>query len=66
MAHLNWQKSSYSEEASSCVFLAATPTGAVLLRESDVPDAILATSPARLRPLITRIKTGTLSASAPR
>ncbi|PSJ26210.1 DUF397 domain-containing protein [Streptosporangium nondiastaticum] len=66
MTALHWQKSTYSEHGNSCVFLAATPTGAVLLRESEAPDAILTTSPAELRPLITRIKTGTLSASAPR
>ncbi|MGK5546974.1 DUF397 domain-containing protein [Streptomyces sp. URMC 127] len=56
MTHLNWQKSSYSEEATSCVYLAATRTGEILLRESDAPGVILATTPARLRSFITRIK----------
>ncbi|MFF7729875.1 DUF397 domain-containing protein [Streptomyces sp. NPDC008001] len=60
--HLNWQKSSYSEEASSCVYLASTLSGEVLLRESDTPDVILATTPVRLRPFLARIKTGTFSA----
>ncbi|GGP56938.1 DUF397 domain-containing protein [Streptomyces abikoensis] len=79
---LNWQKSSYSEEASSCIYLAAgqawqkstyseygssciyvSPalTGTIHLRESDDPDVILTTTPARLRPLITRIKAGALT-----
>ncbi|GGX70810.1 DUF397 domain-containing protein [Streptomyces hiroshimensis] len=66
MTALHWQKSTYSEHGSSCVYLAATPGGTVLLRESDAPTDIIAAPPSRLRPLITRIKTGTLSASAPR
>ncbi|MFH8785168.1 DUF397 domain-containing protein [Streptomyces roseoverticillatus] len=66
MSTLNWQKSSYSQEASACVHLAVAPSGEVLVHESDAPDVILATTAARLRPLITRIKTRTLSASAPR
>ncbi|MEU1813867.1 DUF397 domain-containing protein [Streptomyces aureoversilis] len=60
MSALPWQKSSYSEAASACLYLAATPSGAVLLRESDIPDAVLATTHTRLRPLIARIKAGTL------
>ncbi|MCF3103994.1 DUF397 domain-containing protein [Streptomyces roseoverticillatus] len=64
MTALHWQKSTYSEHGNSCVFLAAAlGGGAVLLRESETPDVVLATTPAKLRPLITRIKTGTLSAS---
>ncbi|MFC5143824.1 DUF397 domain-containing protein [Streptomyces aureoversilis] len=63
MATLHWQKSSYSEHGNSCVHLAATAPGTVLLRESDAPGVILATTPAALRPLVTRIKAGTLSAS---
>ncbi len=58
---LDWQKSSYSEEASSCVYLAATATGTLHLRESDFPEALLTTTPDRLRPLISHIKTGTLT-----
>ncbi|QLE76013.1 DUF397 domain-containing protein [Streptomyces rectiverticillatus] len=45
-----------------CLCLAA-PGSAVLLRESETPDVVLATTRAALRPLITRIKTGTPSAS---
>ncbi|MGK5546973.1 DUF397 domain-containing protein [Streptomyces sp. URMC 127] len=64
MTALHWQKSSYCEAGSTCVHLAAAP-GVVLLRESDAPGVILATTPASLRPLLARVKTGTLSASDP-
>ncbi|MER5212238.1 DUF397 domain-containing protein [Streptomyces sp. NPDC002838] len=59
MTELNWQKSTYSEEASSCVYLAATPTGTVLLRESDEPETILTTGPDQLRALIAALRLGT-------
>ncbi|MEV5378622.1 DUF397 domain-containing protein [Streptomyces nondiastaticus] len=66
MAETNWQKSSYCEAGSTCVYLAAGPRRTVLLRESDAPTVVLTAAPGALRPLITRIKSGTLSASAPR
>ncbi|MEW2523553.1 DUF397 domain-containing protein [Streptomyces sp. NPDC047071] len=59
MDALNWQKSTYSENASSCVYVAAGPDGTVLLRESDDPQTILTTHPAQLGTLITALKTGT-------
>ena len=52
MTELNWQKSTYSEEASSCVYLATTPSGSILLRESDSPETILTTGPRQLDALI--------------
>jgi len=52
MTELNWQKSSYSEAASSCVYLTTTPTGTILLRESDEPEIVLNTGPCQLRALI--------------
>ncbi|MGY4740076.1 DUF397 domain-containing protein [Streptomyces sp. ATMOS53] len=52
MTELNWQKSTYSEEASSCVYLATTPTGTILLRESDEPHRILTTDTRPLAALI--------------
>ncbi|MEV8477557.1 DUF397 domain-containing protein [Streptomyces sp. NPDC051173] len=61
MTVLNWQKSSYSEYGSSCVHLAIGRDGAIHLHESDTPGTILTTTPHRLRPLISHIKTGTLS-----
>jgi hypothetical protein len=51
-----WQKSTYSEEGSACVYLAATPTGTILLRESDEPEEILTTSPSQLSALISALK----------
>ncbi|MEU7135292.1 DUF397 domain-containing protein [Streptomyces sp. NPDC046261] len=61
---LTWQKSSYSEEASSCLYLAASPSGLVHLRESDIPHAILTTTPDRLHPLISSIKAGRFDRAA--
>ncbi|MET8942242.1 DUF397 domain-containing protein [Streptomyces sp. NPDC004542] len=54
---LTWQKSTFSEEASSCVYLATTPAGTILLRESDSPEAILTTGPAQLDALIATLRT---------
>ncbi|MDH6624960.1 hypothetical protein M2271_002764 [Streptomyces sp. LBL] len=51
-----WQKSTYSEEASSCVYLATTPAGTILLRESDEPDAIIATGPRQFDALIRTLR----------
>lgn len=56
MPTLNWQKSTYSEEGSSCVYLAATPDKRIALRESDEPAIILTTTPATLDALIQAIK----------
>ncbi|WP_328555116.1 MULTISPECIES: DUF397 domain-containing protein [unclassified Streptomyces] len=52
MPELNWQKSTYSQESSSCVYVAATPTGTILLRESDSPETLLTTGPRQLATLI--------------
>ncbi|MEU5596571.1 DUF397 domain-containing protein [Streptomyces sp. NPDC020298] len=57
MTEPNWQKSTYSEEASSCVYLATTPTGTILLRESDEPQTILTTGPRQLDALISAFRT---------
>ncbi|MEV2212771.1 DUF397 domain-containing protein [Streptomyces sp. NPDC050997] len=51
-----WQKSTYSEEGSACVYLATTPTGTILLRESDEPETILTIGPRELHALITTIR----------
>ncbi|OPF84549.1 DUF397 domain-containing protein [Streptomyces antioxidans] len=60
MSRLNWRKSTFSEEASSCVYVGATGNGKVRLRESDEPDVILTTTPAALRALIRGAKAGDL------
>lgn len=54
---MHWQKSTYSQEASACVYLAATPTGTILLRESDEPETILSTDPRQLGALISALCT---------
>jgi hypothetical protein len=54
---LNWQKSTYSEEASSCVYVASAPTGTILLRESDDPaKTILTTGSHQLGALISAFR----------
>jgi len=58
MSTLSWQKSSYSEEGSSCVYVATAPDGTVRLRESDQPDDVLAMTPAMLGRLISGVKAG--------
>ncbi|KRV51261.1 hypothetical protein AQ490_00360 [Wenjunlia vitaminophila] len=58
MPDLNWKKSSYSERASSCLYLAATPDGTIKLRESDAPEVVLTTRSATLGALIRGIKAG--------
>lgn len=57
MTPLNWQKSTYSEQASSCVYVATTPDRSILLRESDTPETILTTGPRQLRALIATLRT---------
>ncbi|MEV0119578.1 DUF397 domain-containing protein [Streptomyces sp. NPDC050844] len=53
----DWQKSTYSPDGSNCVYIAATPDGAIHLRESDdAPDVTLTTTPDRLRTLIRTLK----------
>ncbi|MEU5052634.1 DUF397 domain-containing protein [Streptomyces sp. NPDC021096] len=64
MNALNWQKSSYSEYGSSCVYLAASPAGSIHLCESDTPHAVLSTIPDRLHPLISGIKAGRFDRAA--
>ncbi|MCX4666894.1 DUF397 domain-containing protein [Streptomyces sp. NBC_01381] len=54
----NWQKSTYSGDASNCVYIAATPDGTLRLRESDTPDIILTTTPNPLHALIRTLKGG--------
>ncbi|BCL30257.1 DUF397 domain-containing protein [Streptomyces aurantiacus] len=56
MQTIDWQKSTYSGDGSNCVYVAATPTGQVYLRESDDPDTILVTTHPRLQALIQSLK----------
>ncbi|MEH0575548.1 DUF397 domain-containing protein [Streptomyces sp. B21-108] len=56
MQTLHWQKSSYSGDGSNCVNVAVSPAGTLHLRESDEPEVVLTTTPARLQALICGLK----------
>ncbi len=60
MSHIQWRKSSYSADApdNACVELAHAPDTAILLRESDEPQTVIATTPAALRALARAVKAG--------
>ncbi|GAA3724349.1 DUF397 domain-containing protein [Streptomyces tremellae] len=58
MPGLDWQKSTHSAEANSCIYLASAPDGTVKLRESDDPTTIVTTTPAKLRAFILGVKAG--------
>lgn len=62
MHQFTWQKSSFSGGAEgNCVNVALAPDGTIHLRESDEPDTILTTAPARLATLLRHIKRRTSS-----
>lgn len=63
MSQLLWQKSTYSQEGSACVYVASTPTNTILLRESDEPAAILTTGTRQLASLITALRNAQTRAS---
>ncbi|WP_055711874.1 DUF397 domain-containing protein [Streptomyces torulosus] len=63
MPDYDWQKSTFSPDASNCVHIATHPTGAVLLHESDTPGTVLTTSPAPFGHLIRALKVFPLSAA---
>ncbi|MFD7984450.1 DUF397 domain-containing protein [Kitasatospora indigofera] len=54
-----WQKSSYSGggDGADCIEL-AVQDDTVLLRESDAPDVVVTTTPAKLRAFILGVKAG--------
>ncbi|MGW7295819.1 DUF397 domain-containing protein [Streptomyces xiamenensis] len=54
MPHLEWQKSTYSSgnPNSDCLEAARGPEGRLYLRESDDPDTVLVTTPARWSALL--------------
>ncbi|MFI9205517.1 DUF397 domain-containing protein [Streptomyces sp. NPDC053048] len=51
MSEVRWQKSSFSTDKVECIEL-ANMAGGILLRESDTPHTVIATSPAALRALL--------------
>lgn len=60
MSPHTWQKSSYSGNAANCVYVRTQRTGALQLRESDVPDTTLATTPATFGTFVRAAKAGKL------
>ncbi|MDJ1138012.1 DUF397 domain-containing protein [Streptomyces iconiensis] len=71
MLDLTWQKSSFStnDPNGDCVELATGGHGVILLRESDLPCAVLCARPAVYARLLDRLKSGdpafTLPGAAP-
>ncbi|MEU4999847.1 DUF397 domain-containing protein [Streptomyces sp. NPDC021622] len=59
MAELTWQKSTFSDGAGdNCVYVAATSKGTIRLRESDIPETALTTTPKALSALIRTLTAG--------
>lgn len=54
MSDVEWQKSSYSSgnPNQDCLEAARSPAGRLYLRESDDPDTVLVTTPARWAALL--------------
>ncbi|MFF7881625.1 DUF397 domain-containing protein [Streptomyces sp. NPDC020794] len=57
MPELHWQKSTYSQEASACVYVTTAPDGTILLREGDEPETILTTGSRQLATLMAALRT---------
>ncbi|MFE3887486.1 DUF397 domain-containing protein [Streptomyces lydicus] len=55
--HIEWRKSSFSEQGDNCVELALYD-GEILVRESDIPDVIVRTTPDKLRAFLAGAKAG--------
>ncbi|WKU42646.1 DUF397 domain-containing protein [Streptomyces sp. VNUA116] len=55
-----WQKSSFSGDRDECVELGNLP-GEIAIRESDTPETIVKTAPAKLKTFLLGIKTGEFS-----
>ena len=56
MPEPDWQKSTYSQEASACIYVAASPAATILLRESDEPETVLTTDCRPLGALIAALR----------
>ncbi|MEU3960180.1 DUF397 domain-containing protein [Streptomyces buecherae] len=56
-SEIKWQKSSKSTGGEQCVEL-ANAAGEILVRESDDPNVMLRTTPAKLRAFIQGVKAG--------
>jgi Domain of unknown function (DUF397) len=57
LPEVHWRKSSFSGDGgNNCVEIAATGPGAIALRESDSPAAVLTTDRAALRALVRSLR----------
>lgn len=56
MPDYHWQKSTFSPDASNCVYVAAAIPGTLHLRESDEPEIILTTTRDPMSALIRTLK----------
>ncbi|WP_424212457.1 DUF397 domain-containing protein [Streptomyces sp. BI20] len=56
-APIAWQKSSFSAAQENCVEL-ATHGDDIVMRESDAPNVVVTTTPAKLRAFILGVKAG--------
>ncbi|MHB0908373.1 DUF397 domain-containing protein [Streptomyces argenteolus] len=54
---VQWRKSSFSEQSGNCIELAVVD-GGVLVRESDDPEVIVRTTPAKLAAFLAGAKAG--------
>ena len=57
MTTKDWQKSSYSGDASNCLYVAAVGDS-IKIRESGAPDTIITTTRENLRAFILGVKAG--------
>ncbi|MEU0274390.1 DUF397 domain-containing protein [Streptomyces sp. NPDC006307] len=60
MPAYHWRKSSYSGDASNCVCVAVVPDGTVRLRDSKVPDILVAVRAEALRGFVEAVVAGQL------
>ncbi|GAA2294549.1 DUF397 domain-containing protein [Streptomyces violaceusniger] len=58
VSECRWRKSSHSVEGSNCLYVAAGERDSIMLRESEQPEVILATTRTRLRTFIRAAKAG--------
>ncbi|WP_055546912.1 DUF397 domain-containing protein [Streptomyces sp. NBRC 110028] len=58
MPERHWRKSSYSVEGSNCLYVGVDECDAIVLQESEHPEAILSTTRAPLRTFIRAAKAG--------
>ncbi|WP_116209305.1 DUF397 domain-containing protein [Streptomyces olivoreticuli] len=57
MSEVKWQKSSFSGDRDECVETGARD-GDIVIRESDAPEVIVTTTPAKWRAFVLGIKAG--------